>query len=76
VKQTKASDLRGKTVEELHTLIAEEKAAMYKTRRDMVFRQSTDTAGLKARRHNIARILTVIGEVERAQQTQTQESGS
>ncbi|RYG30917.1 50S ribosomal protein L29 [bacterium] len=76
MKQTKASDLRGKTVEELHTLIADEKAAMYKTRRDMVFRQSTDTAGLKARRHNIARILTVIGEVERAQQTQTQESGS
>ena len=68
MKNTKASDLRGKTVEELHTLIADEKAAMYKTRRDMVFRQSTDTAGLKTRRHNIARILTVLGEMERTQQ--------
>ena len=68
MKQTKASDLRGKTVEELHTLIADEKAAMYKTRRDMVFRQSTDTAGLKTRRHNIARILTLISEKTRAQE--------
>ena len=67
MKQTKASDLRGKTAEELQTLIADEKAAMYKTRRDMVFRQSTDTAGLKTRRHNIARILTVLTEKEREQ---------
>lgn len=72
MKSTKASDLRGKTVEELHTLIADEKAAMYKTRRDMVFRQTSDTSGLKTRRHNIARILTVLGEKERA----TQENAS
>jgi large subunit ribosomal protein L29 len=70
VKSTKASDLRGKTVEELQTLIADEKAAMYKTRRDMVFRQSTDTAGLTTRRHNIARILTVLTEKEREAQNQ------
>ena len=68
MKSTKASDLRGKTVEELQTLIADEKAAMYKTRRDMVFRQSTDTAGLKTRRHNIARILTVLNEKEQQAQ--------
>lgn len=70
MKSTKASDLRGKTVEELQTLIADEKAAMYKTRRDMVFRQSTDTAGLTTRRHNIARILTVLTEKEREAQNQ------
>ena len=73
MKSTKASDLRGMSAEELNTLIADEKAAMYKTRRDMVFRQTTDTTGLKTRRHNIARILTVLTEKERAQ---TQEMGS
>jgi large subunit ribosomal protein L29 len=30
-----------------------------------VFRKTTDTTGLKTRRHNIARILTVIGEKKR-----------
>ncbi|MFX9012115.1 50S ribosomal protein L29, partial [Acinetobacter baumannii] len=39
-----------------------ERAALYKARRDLVFRQSTDTTGLKTRRHNIARLLTLINE--------------
>ncbi len=75
MKNTKASDLRGKTAEELQTLIADEKAAMYKTRRDMVFRQSTDTAGLRTRRHNIARILTILAENEKKAQQEPQSQG-
>ena len=69
MKATKASDLRGKSVEELTQLIADEKAAMYKTRRDMVFRQTTDTAGLTTRRHNIARILTLLNEKKASEET-------
>ncbi len=34
-------------------------------RRDLVFRQITDTSTIKVRRHNIARILTVIDEKKR-----------
>ena len=46
----------------LEDLAKQERAALYKARRDLVFRQMTDTASLKIRRHNIARILTVIAE--------------
>ena len=43
-------------------MLSQERAALYKARRDLVFRQMTDTASLKVRRHNIARIMTLIGE--------------
>jgi large subunit ribosomal protein L29 len=46
-------------------MVTEEQAALYKARRDIVFRQLTDTASVKVRRHNVARILTVIGEKQR-----------
>jgi len=52
-------------VPELEVALAEERANLYKARRDLVFRQLTDTASLKARRHNIARILTLINEKKR-----------
>ena len=62
MKAIKTSDLKDKTVPELEELVRQERAALYKARRDLVFRQSTDTTGLKTRRHNIARLLTLIGE--------------
>jgi large subunit ribosomal protein L29 len=58
----KPSELRDKSVPELEELVKQERAALYKSRRDLVFRQMTDTASLKVRRHNIARILTAIAE--------------
>lgn len=65
MKETKAKDLRDKTVPELEELLEGERAALYKARRDLVFRQITDVKSLKARRHNIARLLTLIGEKKR-----------
>lgn len=65
MKNTKNSELRDKTVPELEAMVLEERAALYKARRDLVFRQMTDTASLKIRRHNIARILTAINEKKR-----------
>ena len=62
MKSLKAKELRDKSVPELEALVAEERAALYKARRDLVFRQMTDTASLKVRRHNIARLLTLINE--------------
>lgn len=62
MKNFKAKELREKSVPELEAMVKEERAALYKARRDLVFRQSTDTTGLKTRRHNIARLLTVIQE--------------
>ncbi|MGE0002056.1 MAG: 50S ribosomal protein L29, partial [Fimbriimonadaceae bacterium] len=54
-----------KSVPELEKLIAEERAALYKARRDLVFRQQTDTSKIKVHRHNIARMLTLISEKKR-----------
>ncbi|MCA0361287.1 MAG: 50S ribosomal protein L29 [Armatimonadetes bacterium] len=65
MKALKAKELRDKSVPELEELVKSERAALYRARRDMVFRQSTDTAGLKTRRHNIARLMTLISEKQR-----------
>jgi large subunit ribosomal protein L29 len=65
MKSTKAKDLRDMEVPELEKMVEEERAALYKARRDLVFRQTKDTKGLQVRRHNIARLLTVIGEKKR-----------
>ena len=65
MKELQAKDLREKSVPELEVALEAERAALYKARRDLVFRQMTDTASLKVRRHNIARILTLINEKKR-----------
>jgi len=65
MKDTKTSDLREKSVPELEALVREEQANLYKARRDLVFRRITDTASVSVRRHNIARMLTLIAEKKR-----------
>jgi large subunit ribosomal protein L29 len=65
MKSLKPADLRDKTVPELEELVKSERASLYKARRDLVFRQMTDTASLKVRRKNVARILTLIAEKKR-----------
>jgi len=67
MKNLKLSDLRKKKVEELEAMVAAEHAALFKARRDLVFRQTTDVASVKTRRHNIARMHTVATELKRAQ---------
>lgn len=62
MKDLKASELRDKSIPELEAMIEGLKKELYVARRDLVFRKTTDTAGLKTRRHNIARILGVITE--------------
>lgn len=62
MKSLKPKELRDKSVPELEEMLTQERASLYKARRDLVFRQMTDTASLKIRRHNIARIMTLIGE--------------
>lgn len=69
MKATKSKELREKSVPELEKMIEQELAALYKDRRDLVFRQMTDVASLKVRRHNIARIKTVIGEKQRGSES-------
>ena len=65
MKETKAPDLREKSVPELEELIRQERINLSNARRDLVFRRVTDTTSLKARRHNIARMLTIITEKKR-----------
>jgi ribosomal protein L29 len=67
MKELKSTDLRSKSVPELEEMLRIERASLYKARRDLVFRQITDTASIKARRHNIARIMTVIHEKKRGE---------
>jgi len=65
MKESKTADLRDKSVPELEALVNEERASLYRARRDLVFRRITDTASLKTRRHNIARMMTLIAEKKR-----------
>lgn len=65
MKNTKYTELKDKSVPELEAMVLEARAALYKARRDLVFRQMTDTASLKIQRHNIARLLTAINEKKR-----------
>jgi large subunit ribosomal protein L29 len=65
MKDTKTSDLREKSVPELEQLVLDERANLYKARRDLVFRRITDTASVRVRRHNIARMMTLIAEKKR-----------
>lgn len=65
MKGLKSKDLADKSVPELEALVAEERAALYKARRDLVFRQLTDVKQLAVRRHNIARMLTLITQKKR-----------
>lgn len=65
MKDLKTTEIKDKSVPELEEMLAKERAELYKARRDLVFRQMTDVASLKVRRHNIARILTQISEKQR-----------
>ena len=62
MKELKTKDLRDKSVAELEALVLETKKELYNYRRDLVFRKVTDTTSVKVHRHNIARMLTLIGE--------------
>lgn len=66
MKDSKAKDLRDKSLDELKEMLLAERAGLYQTRRDLVFRKTTDTTSVKVRRHNVARIMQVIGEKERS----------
>lgn len=65
MKDLKPGELRDKSVPELEALVLDEQASLYRARRDLVFRRITDTASLKVRRHNIARLKTIIAEKKR-----------
>jgi large subunit ribosomal protein L29 len=52
-------------MEDLEAMLLAERAGLFQTRRDLVFRKVQDTASLKIRRHNIARIMTVLNTKKR-----------
>jgi large subunit ribosomal protein L29 len=60
MKDLKAKDLQSKSVEELEKMVADARAALYKHRRELAMRKSSDTSSTITQRHNIARMLTVI----------------
>lgn len=69
MKALKPRDLREKTIRELEEMVEKERAALYDLRRRLALRETQDTSSVKATRHNIARILTVITEKKRQELT-------
>lgn len=65
MKNNKTADMNGKSVEDLEAMLLAERAGLFQTRRDLVFRKVQDTASLRIRRHNIARIMTVLNTKKR-----------
>ena len=65
MKALSTKDLRGKKLEELEDLLNKERGALFEDRRKLAFREGKDTNVVKNRRHNVARILTLITEMKR-----------
>lgn len=65
MKNIKPADLKSKSKEDLETMLLTERAGLFQTRRDLVFRKIQDQASLKIRRHNIARIITELNTKKR-----------
>ncbi|MEW5884080.1 MAG: 50S ribosomal protein L29 [Armatimonadota bacterium] len=70
MKALKTRDLREKTISELEEMVEKERAALYDLRRRLALRETQDTSAVKATRHNIARILTVLTEKKREEAKQ------
>jgi large subunit ribosomal protein L29 len=66
----KANELREKSLEELRTLNDEERKSLFDLRFQHYTGQLMDTASLTRTRRNIARLETVIRELELAQAAQ------
>ena len=65
MKALSTKELRGKKLEELQELLNKERGALFEDRRKLAFREGKDTNVVKNRRHNVARILTLITEMKR-----------
>jgi ribosomal protein L29 len=66
MKSTNASDLQEKTVGELQEMLDKERAALYDSRRKLMFREIKDVNLVRRHRHNIARIMTLITAKQRS----------
>jgi len=64
MKALSTKELRGKSLEDLQSMLEKERAALYEDRRKLVFREDKDVNKVKSRRHNVARILTLITEMK------------
>jgi ribosomal protein L29 len=64
MKALSTKDLRSKSLEDLQKMLDKERAALYEDRRKLVFREDKDVNVVKNRRHNVARILTLITEMK------------
>jgi large subunit ribosomal protein L29 len=62
MKAISLKQLRESSLEELEKSLLQHQADLYMARKDLVFRRVTDTSSMKIRRHNIARIHTVMTE--------------
>lgn len=65
MKTLSTKELRGKSLDELQNILNKERGALYEDRRKLAFREGKDTNIVRNRRHNVARILTLITEMKR-----------
>ncbi|MFN8139043.1 MAG: 50S ribosomal protein L29 [Fimbriimonadales bacterium] len=66
MKDLKMSELREKSVADLESLLASERAGLFQLKKRLAFKEEKDVRSAVVQRHNIARILTVISEKDRA----------
>ena len=67
------NEIRGLSDKDLETALVDAKQELWKIRFDLATRQEKNYSRLPATRHQIARILTVMGERERQRDTSRQQ---
>ncbi|MCS6950378.1 MAG: 50S ribosomal protein L29 [Armatimonadota bacterium] len=68
MKPLKPEELRQLSLSELHQRLQQERERLFQLRQNKAVRKLSDTASIRITRHNIARLLTIITEKQRAQQ--------
>ncbi|MEJ5252399.1 MAG: 50S ribosomal protein L29 [Armatimonadota bacterium] len=69
MKPLKPEELRKLSLPELHQRLQQERERLFQLRQNKAMRKLGDTASIRITRHNIARLLTIINEKQRAGQS-------
>jgi ribosomal protein L29 len=67
MKALKPAELRDKTVADLKELLAKERSNLFQLKKKLAFKEEKDVKSAIVQRHNIARIITILAEKERAE---------
>jgi len=69
MKPLKPEELRKLSLPELQQRLQQERERLFQFRQNRAMRKLSDTASIRITRHNIARLLTIITEKQRTEQS-------